>query len=233
MTLLLITIAFIASHHQLEAWLGLKTNSILIVAPLICAGVVMIIKRDRARHYIEREVDWWTLLFFMLLFAVAGSLAHTKVTVVFAEHFIKVCGTGTSTLIPVIIAVTAIGSAFVDNVIFVAAFCPVIEELSTQVKDMPLWWALLFGACFGGNITMIGSTANIVALGMLEKRSHVQISFMQWLKIGFISSALACTIAWAGIMGLASFMPDRKHFAKQGTPEIGVLTEEVAKPEKH
>ena len=80
---------------------------------------------------------------------------------------------------------------YADNVIFVAAFCPVIEELSTRVKDMPLWWALLFGACFGGNITMIGSTANIVALGMLEKRSRIQMGFMQWLKIGFISALLA------------------------------------------
>ncbi len=169
----------------------------------------------------------------MLLFAIAGSLAHTKVTIVFAEHFIKVCGTGMSTLVPVIIAVTAIGSAFVDNVIFVAAFCPVIEELSTQVHAMPLWWALLFGACFGGNITMIGSTANIVALGMLEKRSHIHMSFMEWLKIGFLSAALACAIAWAGIMGLSSFMPERIYVkAKTNTPIEGAI-EDVAKPETH
>jgi Na+/H+ antiporter NhaD/arsenite permease-like protein len=77
---------------------------------------------------------------------------------------------------------------------------------------MPLWWALLFGACFGGNITMIGSTANIVALGMLEKRSHIQMTFMKWLKIGLVSSFIACFIAWVGIMSLSAFMPDRKHF---------------------
>lgn len=225
--LIIVTIAFIASHHQLEAWLDLKINSILIVAPLICAGVVMIVKRDRARYYIEHEVDWWTLLFFMLLFAVAGALAHTKVTQVLADHFVQVCGTGMGTLVPAILVITAIGSAFVDNVIFVAAFCPVIEELSSKVKDMPLWWALLFGACFGGNITMIGSTANIVALGMLEKRSHVQMSFMEWLKIGFISALVACIIAWAGIMGLSSFMPERKHF--EAKPIIEKVIEPLAK----
>ena len=210
LALMTLTVAFIASHHQLENYLGLKVNSILIVAPLICAGLVMLIKRDRARYYIDHEVDWWTLLFFMLLFAVAGSLAHTEVTVVMARQFVKFCGTSMNVLVPMILAITAVGSAFVDNVIFVAAFCPVVDELATnpEIKSMPLWWALLFGACFGGNITMIGSTANIVALGMLEKRSRISMSFFQWLKIGLLSSLLAGTVAWAGISLLSRWMPN-------------------------
>jgi len=101
-----------------------------------------------------------------------------------AKSFSKICGTSTASLVPFIFGVSAVGSAFVDNVIFVAAFCPVIEQLSVGLKDLPLWWALLFGACFGGNITMIGSTANIVALGMLEKRGGAHITFVEWLKIG-------------------------------------------------
>jgi Na+/H+ antiporter NhaD/arsenite permease-like protein len=207
--LLGVTIAIIASHHQLEIFLKLGKNSILLIAPLVCSGVVMIIKRDRARYYVEREVDWWTLLFFMLLFAIAGTLEHTHVDQVMATQFSKICGTGLGALVPFILAVTAVGSAFVDNVIFVAAFCPVIEKLSMTVKDLPLWWALLFGACFGGNITMIGSTANIVALGMLEKRSHIHMKFLQWLKIGLLSSIIAGGIAWGMLMLLSPLMPDR------------------------
>ncbi|MBN1865401.1 MAG: hypothetical protein JW808_10905 [Victivallales bacterium] len=220
LVLMVLTILFIASHHQLESWLGLKVNSILIVAPLVCAGVIMMIRRDRARHYVEREVDWWTLLFFMLLFAVAGSLAHTEVTVVMARQFVRFCGTSMNVLVPMILAITSLGSAFVDNVIFVAAFCPVIEELALnpEIKSMPLWWALLFGACFGGNITMIGSTANIVALGMLEKRSRTHMSFMQWLKIGFLSSLLAGAVAWGGITLLSGWMPDSTGNAEGQSP---------------
>ncbi len=209
LVLLCATILMIASHHQLEEMFGLGKNSILLIAPLICSGLVMIIKRDRARAYVEHEVDWWTLLFFMLLFAIAGTLEHTHVDRVMAENFSKVCGTSMGALVPFVMVSTAIGSAFVDNVIFVAAFCPVIEKLAVSVKDLPLWWALLFGACFGGNITMIGSTANIVALGMLEKRSHIHVGFFQWLKIGAISSLVATGIAWGAIMVLAPFMPDR------------------------
>ena len=140
-------------NHQLEQLFGLEKNSILLIAPLICSGIVMIIKRNRARHYVEREVDWWTLLFFMLLFAVAGTVQYTGVDRVMADYFTSICGTSHGALVPFILMSSAIGSAFVDNVIFVAAFSPVIEQLSLTLKDLPLWWALLFGACFGGNMS--------------------------------------------------------------------------------
>ncbi|MBO7148216.1 MAG: hypothetical protein J6W81_10760 [Lentisphaeria bacterium] len=213
--LLIVTICAIGLHHQIENLLGIGKNSVLLIAPLICSGIVMIIKKDRARHYIEREVDWWTLLFFMLLFAIAGTLEHTHVDLIMANYFSSICGTNHAVLVPFIIAVTALGSAFVDNVIFVAAFCPVIEQLSVSVKDLPLWWSLLFGACFGGNITMIGSTANIVALGMLEKRSRSRITFFQWFKIGALSSLVAAAIAWGLLMAFTPFMPDRPTLVKR------------------
>lgn len=207
LTVLLLTLTFIASHHALEEALHLGKNSILLVAPLACSGIIMLFKRDRARFYVEREVDWWTLLFFMLLFAIAGTLEHTEVTKVIADGFISLCGDKPGILIPSIMATTAIGSAFVDNVIFVAAFSPVITALGETMPSMPLWWALLFGACFGGNITLIGSTANIVALGMLEKQAHSGIGFFQWLKIGSLSAFIAMLIAWAMLSVMAPHMP--------------------------
>jgi Na+/H+ antiporter NhaD/arsenite permease-like protein len=172
-----LTLAFIASHHVLEQGLGLDTNSILLVAPLVCAGVIMIIRRDRARHYVEHEVDWWTLLFFLLLFAISGTLQYTGVTARAAHAVAGRIGQDSVVLIPTILGLSAVGSAFVDNVIFVAAFSPVIEELGRTMPVKALWWALLFGACFGGNITLIGSTANIVALGLLEKNAHIRMRF--------------------------------------------------------
>ncbi len=207
--LITLTILAIASHHPLESAFGLAKNSVLLITPLICAGIVMILKQNRARHYIEHEVDWWTLLFFMLLFAVAGTLEYTHVDQVMAKYFSSVCGSSVTILVPLIFMVSAVGSAFIDNVIFVAAFCPVIEQLSGSVKDLPLWWALLFGACFGGNITMIGSTANIVALGMLEKRSGGSITFFGWLKIGLLSTAVASAVSIGSLLLLEPLMPDR------------------------
>lgn len=219
LVILSLTVGFIALHHQLEKILGLDTNSILLVAPLLCSGIIMIIKRDRARHYVEREVDWWTLLFFMLLFAIAGTLEHTHVTTVLANKFSKVCGHDLGTLIPLILTTTALGSAFVDNVIFVAAFCPVIEELSKTMNVFPLWWALLFGACFGGNMTMIGSTANIVALGMLEKRSNIHIRFIDWVKVGLPAAAIAVLFAWFALALLSPLMPNKVSSSTQNIKE--------------
>ncbi len=205
---LTVTVLFIASHHFLEELFHLERNSILLVAPLVCAGVIMIVRRDRARHYVENDVDWWELLFFMLLFAIAGTLEYTGVTAFMAEHFQRGFGTDLAFLVPVVMVITALGSAFVDNVIFVAAFSPVIVELGTVVQPMPLWWALLFGACIGGNITMIGSVANIVALGMLEKQYRTHMSFWRWLKVGVVVALIAGVVAWALIMLAAPFMPD-------------------------
>ena len=139
----------------------------------------------------------------MMLFAVAGSLEHTGVTEIIAHNFKGTFGSSNTVLTPLIIIMTAVGSAFVDNIVFVAAFIPVVKELDST----PLWWALLFGACFGGNITAIGSTANIVALGMLEKRYRAHIMFLEWLKVGAIVGLMTCIIAWIGIVILTPFMP--------------------------
>ncbi len=204
--LLTVTFVLIASHHYVERLLGIDTNSVLLITPLACAGGVMIWRHQRARYYIEHEVDWWTLLFFMLLFAVAGTLEHVGLTRRMAQVFTKAFGNTPGALVPTIIATTAAGSAFVDNVVFVAAFSPVVRALSETVFGMPLWWAMLYGACFGGNITLIGSTANIVALGLLEKHGHIHVGFWQWFKVGAISAVVASLVAWAALMVTSPFM---------------------------
>ena len=170
---LIATVCIIAFHHQIENILGLtgmeNKNAFLIITPLIIAGLLMIAKPNRARHYIEHDVEWWTLLFFMLLFAIAGGLEEQGITRNLANKLTSTVKGGPTAMVPFVLAISAAGSAFVDNIVFVAAFTPVIQTLVERSSDYTiLWWALLFGACFGGNITAIGSTANIVALGLLE-----------------------------------------------------------------
>ncbi len=207
--ILLIVLLSIALHHQVEQLLHLEKNTVLFIAPIFCAAGVMLYRRDRARHYVEHSVDWWTLLFFMMLFSIAGALKASGVTEVLAEKFIRQFGQNPVMLIGGILTTSALGSAFVDNVVFVAAFSPIIEGLkNTGVAVTPLWWALLYGACFGGNITLIGSTANIVALGMLEKQAHAHIPFKEWLKIGLASAVLTCGIAAGAIILFRHHMPE-------------------------
>ena len=199
-------ISFIGLHHWIEIKLGLAPNTVLIVAPLVIAGILMVFRQERARHYIEADVEWWTLLFFMMLFAVAGSLQHTHVTEEIANHFQSAFGNKPALLMPIIITLSALGSALVDNVVFVAAFVPVVDKL----EQTPLVWALLQGVCLGGNITMIGSTANIVALGMAEKRYRTSIKFFEWLKVGLVVGIVSCLVAWGCLMLTADYMPTRQ-----------------------
>lgn len=199
-------VTFIALHHHIEIKLGLAPNTVLIVAPLVIAGLLMLWRHERARHYIEADVEWWTLLFFMMLFAVAGTLEETHVSTRIAGYFQQAFGDKPQILTPVILAISAFGSAFVDNIVFVAAFMPIVNDLG----HTPLLWALLHGACLGGNITMIGSTANIVALGMLEKRYKAHIYFFEWLKVGSVVGIVTCLISWGGISLLSPYMPNQQ-----------------------
>ncbi len=206
---LCVTILCIALHHQAETVMGIERNAVLFLAPIFCAALVMLYRRDRARHYVERSVDWWTLLFFMMFFAIAGTLKHSGVTAVLAQKYTGIVSGNYNLLVGGVISASAVGSAFVDNVVFVAAFAPIIESLKTAgLAVSPLWWALLFGACFGGNITLIGSTANIVALGMLEKQARTQIRFMEWLKVGLLSAVITCALAGGAIVLLKNRMPE-------------------------
>jgi Na+/H+ antiporter NhaD/arsenite permease-like protein len=209
-------ITFIGLHHWIEIKLGLAPNTVLIVAPLVIAGILMVFRQERARHYIESDVEWWTLLFFMMLFAVAGSLQHTHVTEEIANHFQSAFGSKPALLMPIIIALSAAGSALVDNVVFVAAFVPVVDKL----QQTPLVWALLQGVCLGGNITMIGSTANIVALGMAEKRYRTTIKFFEWLKVGLVVGITSCLIAWGCLAVTGRYMPTTQQRTERATSHI-------------
>ena len=223
---LLATVLLIAFHHQVENALGLtgaeNANAFLIVTPLIIAGLLMIYRPQRARHYVEHEVEWWTLLFFMLLFAVAGGLQEQGITRNVADRLAALTTGDPKALVPFVLGVTSIGSAFVDNIVFVAAFKPVIQALITHSSDYSiLWWALLFGACFGGNITVVGSTANIVALGLLEKRGHAYIPFLEWLKIGLVIGLLTALISW----GMLSVMPMPRPHSLPSETGVAVKTQ--------
>jgi len=213
--ILISAVTLIALHHTIEEKLGVARNTILLVAPLAIAGILMVYRHKRARHYIESEVEWWTLLFFMMLFSVAGALEHTGITKNLADKFVGSVGHHKELLTPLIISVTALGSAFVDNIVFVAAFIPVVKQLDQTV----LYWALLFGACFGGNITAIGSTANIVALGMLEKRHRIGISFMEWLKVGALIGLVTSLIAWGSLVAMQHIFPHHLQIKHSERPQ--------------
>ncbi len=191
------TLIFISLHHRFELMLQLEPNTILLVTPLIFSGCVMVWKYKKARDFVEKDVEWWTLLFFLLLFAQAGTLKYTGATDFLVKRIVNFTGDNPYFLTSVILWLSSIGSSLLDNVVLVAAFIPVIQGFQPlNVNLQPLWWALLFGGCLGGNITIIGSTANIVALGILEKEKKIKINFFRWFWVGLTVGLVTTSIVW-------------------------------------
>ena len=198
-----LTLIFIALHHRLELLWGLATNTLLLAAPLVACGAIFIWKQKNARKHIERDVEWWTLLFFLFLFAQAGTLQYTGATDCLAKYLVTAANGSLSILSGVILWIASIGSSVLDNVVLVAAIIPVIQSFKTVgVTSQALWWALLFGGCLGGNITLVGSTANIVALGILEKEKNIRITFLRWFGVGLTVGLSTTAVVWLALVFL-------------------------------
>lgn len=209
----LAVVVLIMFHARFESLLGLGEGTMLMVAPLGAVAFIIFVEQERGKLLLARSIDWWTLLFFMFLFASAACLEHTGVTTKLgylllqaAQHsplnrWMGASGVTGSALILMLWG-SGIGSGFVDNMPIVAALVPVVKSL-LAVK-LPhasiLWWALLFGGCFGGNLTMVGSSANLVAVGMYERVSGQAVSFGAWFKTGLVVTAAALVAATVGLL---------------------------------
>jgi Na+/H+ antiporter NhaD/arsenite permease-like protein len=186
-------IFLISIHARIEALLNLEKNTFLIIAPIAGAGVAMVWRREKAQKYVER-VDWWNLVFFIFLFSIAGCISYVGLS---DRMAISIANYSKSLPLMVILIslISAFASSVIDNVVLVTSFIPIISSLaSSGINVFPLWWALLFGGCYGGNITQIGSTANIVALGVLEKRKHYYIKPKEWIPVGLVAGIIPAII---------------------------------------
>lgn len=190
-------------HHRMEVFFNLEENSLLMITPIVFAGIALLYRRDRMRHYVEREVEWTSVLFFLFLFALAGVVKYSGISDIIARGLIEKVGNTANLLSAVLIYSSGLLSSVLDNTVVVATYIPIVQSLSSlSINVKPLWWAVLFGACYGGNITVIGSTANIVAMDILEKSRNVKIGFFTWLKVGLVVGIITITAAYISIIFL-------------------------------
>jgi len=160
-------------------------------------------------HEVVHKVEWGALLFFAGLFVMVGGLEAMGYLEAIANLIFDNFGPDGSisqneiVLVIVLIWVSAIASAIVDNIPFCAAMLPVIEQLGTLSEDpvtgiaavnvIPLYWALAIGCGFGGNATPIGSSANVMTIAISERGGH-KISTKEWLSVGIPVMIITCTI---------------------------------------
>ena len=165
------------------------------------AGMMLITRASPERVF--HEVDWTTLIFFAGIFIIIGGAEEAGMIDILSKGALGITGGEPWTTFFMIIWPSAIASAFVDNIPFAATMIPVISTL-TQNESIsaafggfainPLWWALALGAGLGGNGTLIGSSAGIIAVGLAEKQGYT-ITFNRFFKVGFPFMIFTTTIA--------------------------------------
>ncbi len=165
------------------------------VVALGMAMVLLIISRADVEHVLE-EVEWSTLLFFTGLFILVGVLEEHGVIEWIAHNVFMNVGDNPYVIVLMVLWVSGIVSGFLDNIPFTITMIPIITLMleSNPIPNDILWWALALGACLGGNITMIGASANIVSVG-IAKKYGVEISFFDFMKKGLIITLISLIIA--------------------------------------
>ncbi len=196
----LLTLLAISLHRRLELLFHIEENTLLLMIPLFSAGVALLYRSDKMRHYIEQEVEWTSVLFFLFLFAQAGVIKYSGIADFFAQKLMQGISGSSEFLSAMMLFSSGILSSILDNTVVVASYVPIAQSLgSLGVNIEPIWWAILFGACYGGNITVIGSTANIVAMDIFEKKKKMKIRFLTWLKVGLVIGVFNMLLAYAFI----------------------------------
>ncbi|MFP5213755.1 MAG: SLC13 family permease, partial [Acidobacteriota bacterium] len=155
------------------------------IAALIGASILMIVSKVDIVEMLEHEIEWPTLIFFIMLFIVVAGAEETGLIQVIADWVKDMSQGSLVTAILMILWVSAIASAIIDNIPFTATMLPIVGYLTTAIPGAEggvLWWALALGACLGGNGTMIGASANVVTVGMAERAGY-HISFMQYMRV--------------------------------------------------
>ncbi len=174
------------------------------VVALTVALILFIITRMEIEH-ILLEIEWSTLLFFAGLFILVGAMEQKGVIEWLARNIFLQAGGNPYVMALMVLWVSGIASGFIDNIPFTITMIPIVQMMLAQhpVPHNILWWALSLGACLGGNLTLIGASANIISAGILKKSGY-EISFGEYMRKSapgailslFISSIVLMVYLW-------------------------------------
>jgi len=159
------------------------------------AVVLMIVAREDP-HEVLREVEWPTLFFFIGLFMLVAGVIEIGLIDAVAEGIIAITGGALGATAILVLWASTFLSGVIDNIPYTATMIPVIDQLSTGHESDVLWWALAMGADLGGNMTIIGASANVILASMAEREGH-PITFGAFLRYGLpvtIGTVLISTV---------------------------------------
>jgi len=168
-------------------------------ATVALAGAFLLLLLTGEKHLDKAllKVEWTTIFFFIGLFVLVSGLIETGIISLLANYSVHLTGGNVAQTSILILWVSALASAFIDNIPFVATMIPMIQDMGAMgIQHLePLWWSLSLGACLGGNGTLIGASANVIVVGLAAKEGY-SLSFGKFLIIAFplmLLSILICT----------------------------------------
>jgi Na+/H+ antiporter NhaD/arsenite permease-like protein len=161
------------------------------------AVVLMIVAREDV-HEILKTVEWPTLFFFVGLFIVVGGVVKTGIIGDLAHAVLAFTGGRTDTAALIVLWMSGVISAIVDNIPYTITMVPLIQELGHSVNVEPLIWSLALGANLGGNATVVGASANVVVASMSEARGY-PITFTSYLRYGVPATLATMIVATVDI----------------------------------
>jgi Na+/H+ antiporter NhaD/arsenite permease-like protein len=183
------------------AVLGATIVGFLLARPLglegatiaLAGAVVLMILAKQNVHEVLKDVEWPTLLFFVGLFILVGAVVKSGLISDLAKQVLAVSGGRSDVAAMLVLWMSAVLSAIVDNIPYTITMVPLIQELGQTLDVEPVIWALVIGADFGGNATIVGASANVVVSSMSEARGH-PISFRGYLRYGVPATILTMLI---------------------------------------
>jgi Na+/H+ antiporter NhaD/arsenite permease-like protein len=198
----LVTLGLVLVGFLTTDFTGLKLASVAM-AGAVFLGLWEALgqNEERQHHKVQHAVadaEWVTLLFFVGLFVLVTGLIKAGVIDLMASYLLALTGGDVKAAFIWVLWGSAILSAFVDNVPYVATMIPLLQQVAPQLgtpeQTEPLWWALAAGACLGGNGTIIGASSNLVMAGLAAKQNYL-IGFVKYLQVAFPLMLLGVAIA--------------------------------------
>ena len=161
------------------------------------AGILVLVSGMEREFYLS-SVEWETLLFFAGLFIMVGALVKTGVINTLAEHASHIARGDAWRATILILTVSFTVGSFINNVPYAAAMTPIVGQFASTIPGLGnsgvLWWALLLGTVLGGNLTAVGASANVVAVGIAKRTGH-PVSFWDFTKRGVVVTAMSFVLS--------------------------------------
>lgn len=176
-------LALVVTGFLLHGFLHLEAS----VIAMFGASLLMLLTGMKEVDEIFREIEWGTIFFFVGLFILVGGLVETGAITIAAEYVLNLTKGDIRSTSILIVWVSGIFSAFVDNIPYVATMIPLVNDIGNTLGNeaiTPVWWSLALGSCLGGNGTLVGASANVVSAGLAAKSGY-KISFLEFTKYGF------------------------------------------------